>query len=65
MPGTIPCPQCGASAQIIERFWLESTAGPVEHVQIGCVNNHWLTPLAETVASAPELTPAAAAAVPA
>jgi hypothetical protein len=66
MPGTIPCPQCGASAQISERFWLDSTAGPVEHLKIGCVNNHWLTPLAETIASAqPELTPAAAAAVPA
>jgi hypothetical protein len=66
MPGTIPCPQCGASARISERFWLESTAGPVEHLKIGCVNNHWLTPLAETIASAqPELTPAAAAAVPA
>jgi hypothetical protein len=66
MPGTIPCPQCGASAQITERFWLGGTAGPVEHVQIGCVNNHWLTPLAETVASAqPELAAVAAGAVPA
>jgi hypothetical protein len=66
MSGSIPCPQCGASARISERFWLGSTAGPVEHVEIGCVNNHWLTPLAETVAGVqPELTPAAAAAVPA
>jgi hypothetical protein len=66
MSGSIPCPQCGASACISERFWLGSTAGPVEHVKIGCVNNHWLTPLAETVAGAqPELTPAAAVAVPA
>jgi hypothetical protein len=61
MPGTIPCPQCGAPAQITERFRLSSTAGPVEHVKTGCVNNHWLTPLAETVAgSQPDLTPAAA-----
>jgi hypothetical protein len=66
MSGTIPCPQCGASARISERFWLGSTAGPVEHVKIGCVRNHWLTPLAETVARAqPDPTPAAAAAVPA
>jgi hypothetical protein len=66
MPGTIPCPQCGASAHISERFWLDSTAGPVEHLKIGCVNNHWLTPLAETVAGAqPDPTPVAAAAVPA
>ncbi len=66
MRDTIPCPQCGASALITERFWLGSTAGPVEHVRIGCVNNHWLTPLAETVASAqPDPSPAAAEAVPA
>jgi hypothetical protein len=66
MPGTISCPQCGASAQITDRFRLDSTAGPVEHLQTGCVNNHWLTPLAETVPSAqPDLGPAAAAAVPA
>jgi hypothetical protein len=66
MPGTIPCPQCGAPAQITERFRLSSTAGPVEHVKVGCVNNHWLTPLAETVAGAqPDLTPAASEAVPA
>jgi hypothetical protein len=51
---------------VTDRFRLGSTAGPVEHLQTGCVNNHWLTPLAETVASAqPDLAPAAAAAVPA
>jgi hypothetical protein len=66
MSGTIPCPQCGAPARISERFWLGSTAGPVEHVRIGCVNNHWLTPLAETVAGTqPHPSPAAAEAVPA
>ena len=66
MPDTVPCPQCGASARITERFRLDSTAGPVEHVQIGCVNNHWLTPPAETVAGAgSESTPAAVEAVPA
>jgi hypothetical protein len=66
MPGTIPCPQCGASARITERFWLRSTAGPVEHVKIGGVNNHWLTPLAEAVVGTqPDLAPAAAVAVPA
>ena len=65
MDTPILCPQCGAPAQITERFQLRSTAGPVEHLQTGCVNNHWLTPLAETVASAqPDLAPAAAGAVP-
>jgi hypothetical protein len=64
MPDTIPCPQCGAPARITERFRLGSTAGPVEHVKIGCVNNHWLTLLAETVAGAqPDPAPAATEAV--
>ena len=49
MPETIPCPECGAPAQITERFWLESTDGPVEHLKIGCVHEHWFTPRAETV----------------
>jgi hypothetical protein len=66
MPDTIPCPQCGVSARITEWFWLCSTAGPVEHVRISCVNNHWLTPLAEAIARAqPDPRPAAAEAVPA
>jgi hypothetical protein len=50
MDEPIACPQCGAPAQITERFWLGSTAGPVEHLKTGCVNNHWLNPPAETLA---------------
>jgi hypothetical protein len=42
-------PQCGAPARITERLRLGGTAGPVEHLKIGCVNNHWFTPLAEMV----------------
>jgi hypothetical protein len=49
MDQPIACPQCGAPAQITERFHLGSTAGPVEHVKTGCLNHHWLTPLAETL----------------
>ena len=56
----IPCPQCGAPARITERFRLDSTDGPVEHLKTGCVNNHWLTPRAETVAAPqPAAVPAA------
>jgi len=47
MPDSIPCPQCGTPAQITERFRLGSTDGSVEYLKTGCVNNHWLTPLAE------------------
>jgi hypothetical protein len=60
MDKAIPCPQCGAPARITERFRLGSTAGPVEHLKTGCVNNHWLTPLAETLAAPrPATVPAA------
>jgi hypothetical protein len=33
MPDSIPCPQCGAPAWITERFWLDSTDGPLEHLK--------------------------------
>jgi hypothetical protein len=49
MPDTIPCPQCGTPARITARFRLGSTDGSVEHLKTGCVNNHWLIPLAEMV----------------
>ena len=49
MPDSLPCPQCGAPARISERFWLESTDGPVEHLKIGCLSKHSFTPRAETV----------------
>jgi hypothetical protein len=52
MDEPIACPQCGAPARITERFWLASTDGPVEHLVTGCVNHHWLTPPAETLARA-------------
>jgi hypothetical protein len=47
MPDSIRCPQCGAPARITERFWLDSTDGPVEHLKTGCLSKHWLTPLAD------------------
>jgi hypothetical protein len=57
MPDTIPCPQCGAPAQITERFWLDSTNGPVEHLKTSCPSKHWFTPRAETVHSEQVATP--------
>ena len=44
-----PCPQCAQPAQIVDRFALGSTDGPLEHVKVGCRNGHWFTPLAEDV----------------
>jgi len=57
MPDMIPCLECGAPAQVTERFWLDSTDGPLEHLKTGCVYNHWLTPRAETVEQGWSATP--------
>jgi hypothetical protein len=43
------CPQCAQPAQIVDRFALGGTDGPLEHVKVGCQNGHWFTPLAEDV----------------
>jgi hypothetical protein len=45
----LPCPQRGAPAEITERFWLDSTGGPIQHLQAICVSKHWLSPRPETV----------------
>jgi hypothetical protein len=44
--GAIPCPDpaCLAPARIMDRFVLESTDGPVEHVNTHCRNGHGFTP---------------------
>jgi hypothetical protein len=57
MPDTIPCPHCGAPARITERFWLDSTDGPIEHLKTGCLSKHLLTPLAEMVQAEQVATP--------
>jgi hypothetical protein len=58
MDEPISCSQCGAPAQITERFWFGGTAGPVEHLKTGCVISHWLTPLAEMVEGTRPAVPA-------
>ncbi len=37
----VECPECTLPAEIIERFWLYSTDGPVEHVAVVCVAGHY------------------------
>jgi hypothetical protein len=43
----LDCPQCGLPAQIIDRFTLGGSPGPVEHVKIACLAGHWFTPPAD------------------
>jgi hypothetical protein len=44
---TAGCPECGAPAEVVDRFELASTAGPAEHVKVMCVRRHWFVMLAE------------------
>lgn len=37
----IDCPECGLPAEVLDRYVLESTDGPIEHVKIKCVQGHW------------------------
>ena len=44
---TTTCPECGAPAEVTDRFVLESTDGPIEHAKIRCDRGHWfLLPVA-------------------
>ena len=38
---TTTCPDCGAPAEVTDRFVLESTDGPIEHVKVRCAAMHW------------------------
>ncbi len=55
----VPCPQCNRLARIIDRFTLQSTDGPVEHIKISCPGGHVLTPLVEQLWGRPEIPQAA------
>lgn len=47
------CPECGVPAEVTDRFVVDSTDGPVEHVRIRCADRHWfLLPLASLCPSA-------------
>ena len=36
-----PEPDCRAPAEIIDRFTVPSTDGPVEHARLQCLHRHW------------------------
>jgi hypothetical protein len=37
------CPDCGRPAEVIDRFLLQGTDGPVEHAKTRCITGHWFT----------------------
>jgi hypothetical protein len=43
----VGCPVCAAPAEIVERFVLESTDGPIEHATVRCADRHRFTVLVE------------------
>ena len=44
VPGAlVNCPTCGLPADITDRFTLGGAPGPVEHVKLVCVRQHWYT----------------------
>jgi hypothetical protein len=45
------CPECGAPAEVTDRFTLESTDGPMEHVRVMCVRRHWFLMATATLAA--------------
>lgn len=49
----ITCAECGAPAEVIKRFVLTSTDGPVEHVKTRCVTGPWFTYPATAIAAVP------------
>jgi len=47
----VGCPSCGALAEIVERFVLDSTDGPIEHATVLCTDRHRFTVLVERLAT--------------
>jgi hypothetical protein len=43
------CPECDLPAEVIDRFSLSSTNGPMAHIKIACLAGHVFTPPAEDV----------------
>jgi hypothetical protein len=47
--GLVACPECDEPAHVLQRFTLQSTDGPLEHVKVRCRDGHWFTLPADRV----------------
>ena len=54
----VSCPDCGARAEITERFRLASTDGPVEHIAVHCTAGHHFRMPADRLIARPPRPPA-------
>jgi hypothetical protein len=43
----VGCPACAAPAEVVDRYVLESTDGPIEHATVMCAARHRFTVLVE------------------
>jgi uncharacterized protein YbaR (Trm112 family) len=52
----VACPACAAPAEVVERYVLDSTDGPIEHATVRCSERHRFTVLVERLVTprAPE-----------
>lgn len=50
----VACPECAMTASLQWDGQLESTAGPVDHVRITCVNRHWFLMPADMLDERPQ-----------
>lgn len=48
----VSCPDCGAPAEVVDRFALPSTDGPVVMVKVWCVTRRWFTVPVESLPTA-------------
>lgn len=44
------CPECAAPAEIVDRFDLPGTDGPVAHIKVLCLHRHWFIVIGEEAA---------------
>jgi len=47
----VGCPACGAPAEVVDRYVLGSTDGPIEHATVVCAVRHRFTVLVERLAT--------------
>jgi hypothetical protein len=47
----VGCPECAAPAEVVDRFLLESTDGPLEHAIVTCTERHRFTVLVQRFAT--------------